>query len=252
MNDNYMIINGIRYPVINSWVEVESPSDGRRRWGIVTETGTEVPTTGAEEQQAPHPAAPAEATEPNTLFATCTPNSMPQAGHVEFGYELNVMNDQLELLATLDLPDWHKFRPASAGHRLVEMGYMIHPNARNPERVNGWSEVPPFGSWMTRVVRLDAQGLPTEAELADRIFGAGTAEQLAERNAPIGEAQAIERARAVWPEAEGFLPTTRGWTFRVGGGYASVTAAGVVAREPQGTRFDAVSYMGRRTPPAGN
>jgi hypothetical protein len=50
-------------------------------------------------------------------------------------------------------------------------------------------------------------------------------------------------AREVWPEAEGFLPCTRGWTFRVGGGYASITTSGVVAREPQGTRFDAVTFM---------
>ncbi|WP_158806473.1 MULTISPECIES: hypothetical protein [Streptomyces] len=81
--------------------------------------------------------------------------------------------------------------------------------------------------------------MPTEAELADRMFGAGTAEQLAHR-----------KAREVWPEADGFLPHTRGWTFEVEHGYAYVTTAGVVAREPQGTRFDAVSSMGRRTPPA--
>lgn len=33
---NYMMINGERYVVINSWVEV-SAADGRMRWGIVTE-----------------------------------------------------------------------------------------------------------------------------------------------------------------------------------------------------------------------
>ena len=64
------------------------------------------------------------------------------------------------------------------------------------------------------------------------------------------EAEAAALAREVWPEAEAFLPCTRGWTFRVGGGYASVTRQGVVATEPQGTRYDAVTYMGRRTPPA--
>lgn len=318
MNDNYLMINGVRYPVINSYVEVESRDEGRKRWGIVTE---------GEEHPAPQPVAPADATPTPALFATCTPNSMPQAGHVEFGYELNVMDDQLELLATLDLPDWHKFRPASAGHRLIEMGYMIHPDARNGERVNGWSEVPPFGSWMARVVRLDetgrpteqpaeattfrpsgflqalkdvtdqtadvnpahdpitpeerAQGaqwierpsgppirvdgpgctpytvinMPTEAELADKIFGPGTAEQLEKRNTPednvsLTEEQAMLRVREVWPEAEGFLPHTRGWTYRVGGGYAYVTKGGEVARDPQGTRNAAVTFMGRRTPPA--
>lgn len=64
------------------------------------------------------------------------------------------------------------------------------------------------------------------------------------------EAEMMERAREVWPEAEGFLPNTRGWTFRVGAGYASITNGGVVARDPQGTRYDAVTFMGRRTPPA--
>lgn len=175
---NYMVINGTRYPVINSWVETESSGEGRKRWGIVTGPEAEV-----------QPAPPAEATAP----------------------------------------------------------------------------------------------LPTEAELADRMFGAGTAQKLVdgpgctpvmvldeplsswcgeplggnvvcarppghegEHGTPaIGEAEAIERARAVWPEAEGFLPATYGWTFRVGGGYASITSTGVVAREPQGTRFDAVPYMGQ-------
>ena len=64
------------------------------------------------------------------------------------------------------------------------------------------------------------------------------------------EEEAAVLAREVWPEAEGFLPCTRGWTFRVGAGYASVTRQGHVAKDPQGTRYDAVSYMGRRTPPA--
>lgn len=36
MPDNYMVINGERYPVINAWVETDS-GDGRKRWGIVTE-----------------------------------------------------------------------------------------------------------------------------------------------------------------------------------------------------------------------
>ena len=81
-------------------------------------------------------------------------------------------------------------------------------------------------------------------------------QQLAKRNGDevteneVTEDEAETRARQVWPEAEGFLPSTRGWTFRVEHGFAYVTKAGVVARDPQGTRFDAVSAMGRRTPPA--
>jgi hypothetical protein len=39
---NYMVINGMRYPVINSWVESgRGGADGRLRWGIVTEGETE-------------------------------------------------------------------------------------------------------------------------------------------------------------------------------------------------------------------
>ena len=60
LRQNYMVINGERYPVINAWVEVESPSDGRKRWGIVTEPGTEVQS----EQQ---PAAPTGATVSNCM-----------------------------------------------------------------------------------------------------------------------------------------------------------------------------------------
>ena len=64
MSQNYMVINGERYPVINAWVEVESPSDGRKRWGIVTEPGEEV-----------QPAAPAGATHP--LMGVPLPEGIP-------------------------------------------------------------------------------------------------------------------------------------------------------------------------------
>ena len=50
---NQMIVNGKRYRVINAWTETEA-SDGRKRWGIVTED--------AEVQPAP----PADATAPMT------------------------------------------------------------------------------------------------------------------------------------------------------------------------------------------
>lgn len=82
---------------------------------------------------------------PNDLFAACTPNSLPDAeGHVEHGFQINVMNDAMAILTTIDLPDWETFRPASAGHRLIEHGYMIHPDARGvPQSVNGWRSVGP-------------------------------------------------------------------------------------------------------------
>jgi len=57
VTDNYMMINGARYPVINAWVETDA-NDGRKRWGIVTE---------GEEQ----PAAPAEATAQKNALNSC-------------------------------------------------------------------------------------------------------------------------------------------------------------------------------------
>lgn len=40
---NYMVINGMRYPIINSWVDVTSGE--RKRWSIVTEGGEPVQLT---------------------------------------------------------------------------------------------------------------------------------------------------------------------------------------------------------------
>ncbi|MFE0389526.1 hypothetical protein ACFW1F_36510 [Streptomyces bungoensis] len=54
-----------------------------------------------------------------------------------------------------------------------------------------------------------------------------------------------EKAREVWPEAEGFQQAPGGWTFRVGAGYASITRTGQVATDPQGTRSDAQRFMTR-------
>lgn len=50
ISDNYMILNGERFPVINAWVETEA-ADGRKRWGIVTETAATPPC-----EAAPNPA----------------------------------------------------------------------------------------------------------------------------------------------------------------------------------------------------
>lgn len=59
----------------------------------------------------------------------------------------------------------------------------------------------------------------------------------------MSEETAIEAARAVWPEAEGFERVPGGWTFRVGAGYASVSDSGLVATDPQGTRGHARRFM---------
>jgi hypothetical protein len=95
-----------------------------------------------------------ETTKPEPLMAACTPNSLPDAdGEVEHGFQINVLNEGMDILATIDLPDWESFRPASAGHRLIEHGYMIHPEARGPETVNGWRQA--GAGWMVSVIRTE-------------------------------------------------------------------------------------------------
>jgi hypothetical protein len=69
------------------------------------------------------------------------------------GYVLRVVGDTASSdLVRVDL-DWEEFRPASAGHRLIENGWMIRPDARGPETVNGWRETPTAaGHWSVPVV----------------------------------------------------------------------------------------------------
>lgn len=96
------------------------------------------------------------------LTAVCTPNSHPHDdGRVEHGYQINViaLDDNLSTLATIDLPDWESFRPASAGHRLIEAGYMIAPGIDRAD-MNGWKPVPNSHAYKVPVVPLDADGHP--------------------------------------------------------------------------------------------
>lgn len=87
------------------------------------------------------------------LIATCTPNSQPHGdGRVEHGYQINVLDDQLTIHATIDLADWENFRPASAGHRLIEVGYMISPGVDRAD-LNGWQRT--ASGYMVPVVSLD-------------------------------------------------------------------------------------------------
>ncbi|MFJ9907942.1 hypothetical protein ACIRVK_34560 [Streptomyces sp. NPDC101152] len=68
------------------------------------------------------------------LTATCT--STPD------GYRIRVLDEDYGVYLVHLFFDWDSFRPASAGHRLIEHGYMIRPDARTPNAVNGWREVP--------------------------------------------------------------------------------------------------------------
>lgn len=95
------------------------------------------------------------------LTAVCTPNSHPgEGGRVEHGYQLNVLDADLRVVVTVDLPEWEAFRPASAGRRLIEQGYMIQPDARGPQTRDGWRQaVPGLDSWSVPVIRTDGGGL---------------------------------------------------------------------------------------------
>lgn len=68
--------------------------------------------------------------------------------------------------------------------------------------------------------------------------------RLARRKArALTEEAAVESARAVWSEAEGFEPAPGGLTFRVGGGHAWITNSGRVAADPEGLRSRARQHI---------
>lgn len=94
---------------------------------------------------------------PAVLMATCTPNSAPfwhdDVQRCEHGFQINVLDAELHIVVTIDLPEWESFRPASAGHRLIEHGWMIAPHTRDeqhPETVNGWRAI--GSGWVTQVI----------------------------------------------------------------------------------------------------
>lgn len=62
----------------------------------------------------------------SVLMAVCTPNSHPHDdGRVEHGYQLNVLDEELAVLATVDLPEWESFQEEAAGQRLAEAGFAL-------------------------------------------------------------------------------------------------------------------------------
>ncbi|MFD5878481.1 hypothetical protein [Streptomyces yangpuensis] len=68
------------------------------------------------------------------LFAVCTPNSLPHPdGRVEHGYQINVMDQALEVVATVELPDWTRCDLEEAGRHLTGAGFEVAPEAEG-----GW------------------------------------------------------------------------------------------------------------------
>jgi len=82
----------------------------------------------------------------STLTAICTPNSQPhEDGRVEHGYQLNVLDQSLAIVATVDLPEWESFQQEEAVRQLAEAGFVLSSS------VEAWS---PSGlGYMTPVAR---------------------------------------------------------------------------------------------------
>ncbi|MET9528205.1 hypothetical protein [Streptomyces coeruleorubidus] len=88
------------------------------------------------------------------LVAACTPNSYPHDdGRVEHGYQLNVFDQDLAVLATVDLPDWESFDHEEAGRHLADAGFSLQSGSGSAG-TGGWS---PAGlGYMASVVRAEA------------------------------------------------------------------------------------------------
>jgi hypothetical protein len=94
-------------------------------------------------------------TDPQPQTTTDAHALLAIAGSVVGGLFRIVVVDPVsfETLCRIDLPDWNRMRFASAGHRLIEHGYMLHPAARTwPDWINGWKPEPGIG-YLAPVVR---------------------------------------------------------------------------------------------------
>ncbi|WP_406126957.1 hypothetical protein [Streptomyces sp. NBC_00989] len=89
------------------------------------------------------------------------------------GYRIRVLDEDHGVYLVHLFFDWDSFRPASAGHRLIEHGYMIRPDARTPDAVNGWSEVPGQpGTWSVPVMPTNGGAPATHPMVSDRLVEA--------------------------------------------------------------------------------
>lgn len=69
-----------------------------------------------------------------TAFAAPTPDPL--------GWHLHVIGPTGECVASVDLPDWAEWRGASAGHRLIEHGYMVTAASHwEADRAAGWVQL---------------------------------------------------------------------------------------------------------------
>lgn len=99
------------------------------------------------------------------LTATCT--GTPE------GYRIRVLDEDHDVCLVQLLFDWDSFRPASAGHRLIEHGYRIRPDARASDAVNGWREVPGQpGTWSVPVIPTNGDTSDTQTMVGERLVEA--------------------------------------------------------------------------------
>ncbi|MER6204642.1 hypothetical protein [Streptomyces sp. NPDC001642] len=86
------------------------------------------------------------------------------------GYRIRVLDEDHGVYLAHLFFDWDSFRPASAGHRLIEHGYMIRPNARTTDAVNGWREVPGQPeTWSVPVIPTNGDTTGTSPMVAERL-----------------------------------------------------------------------------------
>lgn len=97
------------------------------------------------------------------LIAACTPNSYPnEGGQVAHGYQLTVLDQDVAVLATTELPDWESFRPEVAGKHLAAMGFTLRSDPSSPD-ADSWS---PAGlGYMAAVTRTHNASSPTSADI---------------------------------------------------------------------------------------
>lgn len=71
---------------------------------------------------------------PELIFAACTPNSYPHDdGRVEHGYSLTVLDAGMDVLATVNLPDWNDFRREEAERHLADVGFLLQGSPDAPD-----------------------------------------------------------------------------------------------------------------------
>jgi hypothetical protein len=86
------------------------------------------------------------------FFAACTPNSLPENGRAQHGYQLTVLSDAMTILETVDLPEWKTFQQEEAETHLARIGYVLSSG----EEGLAFPEWSPAGlGFMASVVRAD-------------------------------------------------------------------------------------------------